>query len=120
MLGGYLSFARPSLILFFSLLMLPPSLNPFCPPSFYLSLLPSLPPSHPSVLSPSVSPSLPPSILFLFSPLLLPSQSSLATIVSEPFTSGTAINLTVTRGPGVFGRVTVDFEASKDVSFFLS
>ena len=129
------SILSPSIPSFYPL-PVPLSLHPILLSSLCPSLpRSSLPPSHPSILSLSLSPSIPsfyplsvplsldPSSLnplSLFPPLLLPSQSSLATIVSEPLTSGTAINLTVTRGPGVFGRVTVDFEASKDISFFLS
>ena len=102
-----------SLILF----MLPPFFNPT-----FFSLLHFFPSIPPSFLSLSVPPSLPSSLTSLSLSLLLLSsflsfQSSLAVIVSEPLTSGTPINLTVTRGPGVFGRVTVDFEASKDIFF---
>ena len=61
------------------------------------------PPSLPSSLPPSLPPSL---------PSLPLSQSSLAVTVSEPLTNGITIDLTVVRGPGVFGRVSVDFEVS--------
>ena len=120
---GRLLVLCPSFVNFVFLSLDAPTFPQSFLPSFILSIPPSFTPSIPSFCPLSVRLSLPSSLnplSIFFSPLLLPSQSSLATIVSEPLTSGTAINLTVTRGPGVFGRVTVDFEASKDVSFFLS
>jgi len=40
-------------------------------------------------------------------------QGSLAVSVAEPLSTSTAVQLTVTRGPGVFGQVTVDYQVRK-------